>query len=200
MTTKSYIEAKQKFLSGDYTSVESFFRENNHAVEYGYCKLLEGDLETAKNLFKSSSYYDFRANWASKLVQFIDGNVQTLPTYFQVRNFLEIDLNLLIKAGQAQFVENIINASDIFFSVNQESYKFIARVMLSNNFDSIALHYLKKAKENFYYDPEMLYMLANCFLKKGEYKLALQYIESCLEVLPTYIPALKAKEKLTKLI
>lgn len=196
MGIKSYLEAKNKFITGDYETTQDFFKSHGHIIEYGYCKLLEGDYNAAKMVFAKAYDYDFRANWAKKLIQFIEGQVYNMPSYFQIRNFLEIDLNLLIKAQKPDMVENIINGADLFYSVNQESYKFIARVMLFNDFDTIALHYLNKAKDKFYYDPEMHLMMANCYQRRGETKLAKLSANTCLSILPSYTPAKKLLEKL----
>lgn len=194
MSVESYIEAKNKFLSGDYLLAEDYFKQNGFVLEYGYCKLLSGEIASAKTIFKTVSDQDLRADWAYKLIQFIEGYVVDVPSYFQVRNFLEIDLNLLIEAAQPAFVENIINGADLFYSVNPESYKFIGRVMLFNNFDDIALHYLKKAKDKFYYDPEMHLMMANCYINSGDKPLAKTAINCCLGMLPNYYPAKKLLE------
>ena len=196
MIVESYRDAKNKFLSGDF-SVESFFNQNNYILEYAYCKLLSGDIKTADAEFSKIADYDFRADWAKKMIQFIKGQVLHLPSYFQIRNFLEIDLNLLINAGQAEFVENIINGADLFYSINLESYKFISRVMLYNDFVEIALHYLLLAKDKFYYDPEMHFMLANCYMKKGDKDLAKKSTQACLSIVPEYFPAKKLLDKLT---
>lgn len=195
MNLDSYSEAKKDFLSGDLSS-EDFFLQNNYLLEYGYCRLLSGDVKAASSAFSQIVDVDFRANWAEKLTKFIRGQMVDFPSYFQIRNFLEIDLNLLIKAGQAQFVENIINCSNLFYSINPESYKFIARVMLNNGFVEVALFYLKKAKDKFYMDPEMHYMFANCYIKSGEINKAKDSLNSCLTIMPGYYPA----EKLLKQI
>lgn len=195
MIIESYQDAKDKFLSGDY-SCESFFEENNFTLELGYCKLLSGNLDEAKKIFDTLKESDFRADWAIKLIQFIERYVTTVPSYFQIRNFLEIDLNLLIKAGQAEYVENIINGADLFFSANPESYKFIARVMLNNGYYDLAMHFLKKAKDKFYYDPEMHFMLAMCYSNMGEIEKAKGALNICLEILPAYYPARNLLQKL----
>lgn len=195
MSVGSYRDAIQSFLSGNY-SVENFFRQNNYFLEYAYCKLLSGDLNTAETEFKKIENFDLRANWAEKLIKIIKNNIEDMPTYFQIRNFLEIDLNLLLTAGQAQSIENVINTSDLLYTINPESYKFIARVMLNNDFTDIALYYLQKAKDKFYYDPEMHLMLANCYLKKDEIASAKKSLASCLGILPEYYPAKKLLDSL----
>lgn len=197
MNPASYQEAKKQFLSGNYSvEVENFFKQNNFLLEYGYCRLLSGDLVEAEAVLSAIADNDLRADWAVKLISFIKNKIITLPSYFQIRNFLEIDLNLLLQAGMAQFVENIINGADLFYSVNPESYKFIARVMLNNDFPEVALFYLNKAKDKFYYDPEMHLMLANCYLKQGEISKAKIAIKNCLEILPEYLPAKKLLMKM----
>jgi len=188
MTIDSYKEAKEKFLSGDY-SCSDFFLQNDLILEYAYCKLLSGEAQTAKTEFAKISNNDFRANWGEKLIQFIEGYVANVPSYFQIRNFLEIDLNLLLQAKQPEYIENVINGADIFYSINPESYKFISRVMLNNDFVDVSLYYLKKAKDKFYYDPEMHYLLANCYIRKDEILLAKASLKTCLEILPGYFPA-----------
>lgn len=195
MIVESYQDAKDKFLSGDF-SVEKFFLQNGFFLEYGYCRLLSGDVKTALSAFNKILDYDFRADWAKKIIGFIEGNIISIPSYFQIRNFLEIDLNLLLKAGQAQFIENIINCADLLYEENPESYKFIARVMLYNDFAEIALYFLKKARDKFYYDPEMHVMLANCYFKQGDKAAAVNALNDCLSIMPEYLPAKKFLEKL----
>lgn len=195
MIVKSYQDAKNRCLSGDFSG-EEFFKQNNFVLEYAYCKLLSGDADAANAAFLKIAKQDLRADWGRKLVQFIQGYVSNVPSYFQIRNFLEIDLNLLINVGQAQFVENIINGADLFYSINPESYKFIARAMLHNDFPEIALFYLLKAKDKFYSDPEMHYMLANCYVKQGNIAQAKISINNCLNILPQYYPAKRLLESL----
>lgn len=191
----SYQEAKDRFLSGD-VSVKDFFKQNGFMLEYGYCLLLCGDSSGAKEIFSKLAKQDFRADWANKLIQFVHGYVTIVPSYFQIRNFLEIDLNLLIRAGQSEFVDYIINGADLFYSRNPESYKFISRVMLNNDCTEIALYYLNKAKDKFYNDPEMHFLMASCYLKEGEIALAKESAQNCLRVLPNYFPARRLLGKL----
>lgn len=196
MVVQSYSDAKAKFFEGDFFSAENYFHCNDCVLEYAYCKLLEGDADSAKSAFLSIYRKDLRADWGRKLIQFIQGYVSEVPSYFQIRNFLEIDLNLLIKADQPDFVENIINGADIFYSINPESYKFIARVMLNNGFQEVALFYLNKAKDKFYNDPELHLMLANCYIQNGSIEAAKNSLGNCLIILPDYFPAKRLLDNL----
>src|SRR5574344_209614 len=190
MNLALYKDAKNKLINGDY-SVESFFKQNNFVLEYGYSKLLQGDIKSAEDEFFKMKEFDTRAYWGCVLVQLIRNSVKDFPTYFQIRNFLEIDLNLMLNAGLAEFVENVINSADWLFSINPECYKFISRVMLNNNFNEVAIIYLIKAKNKYYQDPEMHFMLANCYLKQGDVAKARDELETCLNILPEYYPAKK---------
>lgn len=192
-----YDVAKNKMLEGDY-SVTDYFRQNNYILEYAYCKFLSGDLNSAKTEFSRIKNKDMRADWALKIIQIIENDVKETPSYFQIRNFLEIDLNLLLQAGKADYIEEIINCADLFYSVNPECYKFIARVMINNDFTDVAVFYLNEAKNKFYKDPEMHYMFAICYLKNQELELAKSSLQTCLSILPQYTPAKKLLEKISK--
>lgn len=196
MTVDSYKKAKELFLKGDLEQAESYFLQNKAVLEYAYCRLLSGDIDNAKQLFMRISSMEHRADWATRLIQFIEGYVRQVPTYFQIRNFLEIDLNFLINAKRPEYVENIINGADIFYSVNQESYKFISRVMLNNDFHTVAQYYLLRAKDKFYNDPEMHLLLAQCYKKESKMDLAVESAQNCLKILPQYLPAKKFLENL----
>ncbi len=191
MVMQEYLDAKKTFLNGDFSSVLEFFTEHDFLLEEAYCELFLGNFDKAIISFTKLKEIDIRADWALKIIQFIKNEIQILPSYFQIRNFLEIDLHFLIVANLKEAVENVINGADLFFGVNPESYKFIARVLVYHGYDGIAFHYLKKAKDKFYYDPEMHLLLAGCFYRAGEISLAKKSANSCLSILPNYYPAKK---------
>lgn len=190
-----YNLAKKKLESG-ITDYKDFFKENGNILEYGYCLILEGQLDKAEQVLRTID--SIRADWAVKLIPFMKGHVEILPTYFQIRNFLEIDINLLLLAKQTDSISYILGGADILYSVNCETYKYIARVMMNNGFYDIAKNYLKEARSNTYNDPELHFMCCQYYIKNGEFDKALQSIQECLNVLPEYYPAIKIKEALLK--
>ncbi len=193
----SYEDAKNSLLNGD-SSYADFFKENGYTLEYGYCQIFKGRLIVAKHELKKLEN-DLRADWALKLINLIEKRTDKLPSYFQIRNFLEIDLGLLLSAKRPDYIENIINSADILYNINQESYKFIARFMYNNNFEEVALYFLLKAKNKFYKDPEMHYLMANCYIKMRHADLAKKSLNACLQIIPDYLPAKKLRDKLTKI-
>lgn len=191
-----YKSAKKDLLDLKLDNCEKFFKENDYQLEFGYCELIKGHLSNAKKIFAHLSNYNPRAHWALREIQFIEGYVTFLPTYFEVRNFLEIDIYLFLKAKKLDWVENIINGDDLFFSVNSESYKFIARVLMYNNYPEVAKIYLDKGIENSYSDPEIHIIMADYYLYKNNKDMAKKALNNCLRVLPNYFPA---KKKLSEL-
>jgi len=193
----TYESAKQKLLELDFEHCKQYFKENNFRLELGYSELLQGNLENAKKLFMPISNNNPRAHWALRMIQFIERYVTFLPTYFEIRNFLEIDINLLLKAKKIDWVENIINGDDLFFSVNGESYKFIARVLMYNNYTDVAKIYLDKGIDNSYGDPEIHIILADYYLSKHKKEDAKKALNTCLRILPEYFPAKKKLAEIT---
>lgn len=190
----NYNDAKKQLESGIVENCSSYFKKNGYSLEYGYCLILDGNLtEAEKELRKNDS---IRADWALKLIPFMQGYVEILPTYFQIRNFLEIDINLLLLAKQKDFVAYILGGADLLYSVNCESYKFISRVLMNNGFFDSSKTYLDKAKDSTYNDPELHFMYCQYYIHHKDFDKALQAINNCLAILPEYYPAKKIKEAL----
>ncbi len=190
----NYNDAKRQLESGITTDCATYFKSNGYSLEYGYSLILDGKLSEALIELKKND--SIRADWAIKLIPFMQGYVEILPTYFQIRNFLEIDINLLLMAKQKDFVAYILGGADLLYSVNCETYKFISRVLMNNSLFESAKVYLDKAKDATYNDPELHFMYCQYYIHNKEFKKALLSIEKCLEILPEYYPAKKIKESL----
>ena len=191
-----YKEAKHYLVNAEFDKCETFFKEKNYQLEYGYCKMLKGEVNEARKIFTPIRDKDMRADWAYLFIQFMNNYIQFMPSYLQVRNFLEIDIGLLIKSGLSEPVENVINACDIFYQINQESYKFIARVLLNYDYPSVAKVFLDKGVARCYNDPELHFLFGNYHLKHNNKILAKHEFETSLEVLPDYYPAKMMLEQL----
>lgn len=179
---------------------DEYFEKDIHSgsLEHAYLAILSDDLNSAERIFRALN--SPRACWGSILVSILKGYLEIFPTFFQIRNFLEIDLDFLIKNNKISYIEQLLGATEILSEINQETYKFIARVMYENKFYSSALKYLEKSKKIHYKDPELHFMFARYFLRVNDYVEALFYINECLSILPDYFPAqvlkLKIEEKL----
>ncbi|MBR6126401.1 hypothetical protein IKQ21_01825 [bacterium] len=166
-----------------------------NSVEHAYLAIVSGDLDSAYKIFKSVD--SPRAHWGEILVGIIKNKcITTFPTYFQIRNFFEIDTDFLIKNKKIDYVENLLGALEVFSNINQEVYKFAGRVMFENKLYAAALKYLEESKKVFYNDPELHFMLSKYYIKFKKYNEAYFYVNECLKYLPSYYPALLLKQQI----
>lgn len=190
--TMNYEEVKKDFLSGKIKGCKTYFENNNYYVEAGYCCIVLDELDKAKELFQKVQEVDTRAKWGLILLQMIKGDILTFPTYFQIRNFLELDLSILILYCKGEYVEKILRYADFMAYYNPECYKFIGRAFWANNLMSAAMFFLRRAKDKFYQDPELHYLLAYIFYNNDRnIDLAKKALGACLGILPEYAPAKK---------
>ena len=165
------------------------------SLEHAYLAILNDDLDTALLIFKHLD--SSRASWGEILTEILrDGHMQKMPTFFQIRNFFEIDVDFLIKNEKIDYVEQLLGALELFSTINQESYKFAARVMYENRLYSASFRYMEESKKIYYNDPELHFMYAKYYYESRKYKDAYFYINECLRLLPSYYPALILKEKI----
>ena len=157
------------------------------SIQHAYLAILNGDLSSAVTVFKSIP--SPRAEWGEVLCQILNGKIIKNPTYFQIRNFLEIDMDFLLKNEKINYVEMLLGSLDYLVKINQEAYKFAARVMFENKLYKASQQYMEKSKHYFYQDPELHFMLAKLYLVYHDYLQADYYIDECLKILPQYYPA-----------
>ena len=194
-----YKKAKERLLNNMNENCQQFFAKSSHHLELAYSLLLQDKLDDSKNVLKNIKDYDIRANWLDFLISLIELNANGYPSYFELRNFLEIDLNILLHYFKGNFVENILRYSDSMYSINPEVYKFIGRVLYNNGYEPQAMFFLDKAKAYFYNDPELHYLLAFIYSNKKDFKKADEALNNCLGILPEYFPAKDLKNKISKL-
>lgn len=181
-----------------------FFQENTDlkikpkSLEHAYMAILDNDLDTALEVFKSLD--SPRAKWGIALVDILKGYIEDYPTYFEIRNFLEIDLDFLLKNEKIDYVEQILGGMEILSDINQEVYKYAGRVMYENKLYKIAKEYLDKSKKLFYNDAELHFMYAKYHLEFRNFKDADYHINECLRILPDYFPAKSLKQQINGII
>ena len=166
------------------------------SVEYAYYLIQKNDLKTAQAIFESLD--SPRARWGKAFVDILLGYIDKYPTYFEIRNFLEIDLDFLIKNEKIDYVEQFLGSLKVLIRINQESYKYVARVMFENKLYKAAKEYLEKSKEVFYNDPELHFMFAKYYIRTREYDAADKHLEECLNILPDYFPAITLQKEISR--
>ena len=78
---------------------------------------------------------------------------------------------------------------------NPECYKFMGRVFWANHLMDASMYYLMMAKDKFYTDPELHYLLGYIYYNDKDIPKARKSLESCLNMLPGYAPAVKLLDK-----
>ena len=104
------ILAQIYIIEQNYPKAQKIYEKLGMIYEQGRCFLLSGDLERTKELWYSVKDDYLPLLWGHHLLQFIDRYVTDIPPFFQIRSFLEVDLDALLSAKQYEFCENIINA------------------------------------------------------------------------------------------
>lgn len=191
-----YEKAKEEMLTASGEDCQHFFVKNNCLLELGYWELLHENPTKADKIFKKICDSDIRASWGLFISALARGEVTDYPTYFELRNFLEIDLNIFLTYCLGDYVENIIKYADWLYTINPEVHKFIGRVFLKNGFEEYGLFFLNRAKDYFFTDPELHYLLAEYYAQNNDTEKTKDAIRDCLNILPGYYPALALQEKL----
>ena len=189
--TLTYKEAENLLETGKIKECIDYFRDGHYTLEYAYALVLSGDLDNAEFVIKDM--VSTRADWLRKLIPIMKGFLKTCPSYFQIRNFLEIDIDMLFKSKQTKFIQQIINSADILQSINNETYKFLARVLLKNNLPEGCKLFLDKSLDSFYNDVELHFLYVEYYMFLGDYENAKKSADNCLKINSEYYPAKKIK-------
>jgi len=171
---------------------------SSRSIEYAYLEIVNNNLINAQAIFESLD--SPRARWGKAFVDILLGYIERYPTYFEIRNFLEIDLDYLLKNEKIDYVEQFLGSIELLAGINQETYKYVARVFFENKHFNIAKKYLDLSKSLFYNDPELQFLLAKYYIHFREYENASAHINECIKILPDYYPARILKNEISKYI
>jgi len=186
--------ARKYFDEKAYDEAYELFCELNMSYEQGLCKLLSDKLPEAYKIWSSVELPAIDIKWALVVYDLIRLKYNNLPSYFQVRAFLEVYLNLFIENKLFTYAENLISAQNILAKSNPEAYKFIARVLYSHGYFDILPDFIALSKQLCYLDPEIHFIEAQMFYGTGEYKKAIEALDDTLKIVPEYFPAHNLKK------
>ncbi len=191
---KRYEQVKNNFLVGKFKDCKNYFEKNEYFIEAGYCYLILDKYDKAKQCFEKLLNIDPRAHWGLLLLQFLSGQISTIPTYFEVRNFLEIDMHIFLIYKKNYIIDRILAYNDFLAVYNLECYKFLGRAFWAHNLMPAAMFFLNKAKDKLYNDPELHYLLAYIYYNNEKnINKCKKELDTCLNLLPLYAPARKLK-------
>ena len=188
--------ARVLFYEKKYELAEVLFKKLHCYTEYGYCKLFRGDKESAKYIWESLEDISPLTMWAKCLSGYIEKKQKRTPTFFQIRNFYESDLDTLLGLRYTKWAENLINSIQYFRDINTEVYKYTARVLYNHKYYQLAEKFLNTGKNVAYEDTELHYIEAEVRLAQNQKIAAKKSLEKILEFAPAYYPAKKLLENI----
>lgn len=145
------------FSKSDFVSAARIYQQLDEFYKVGYCHLLFGDIKTA-NLVWQKTPDSPAQNWGLFFTELFIGETKTVPSFLQIRAFLERDLAAFLKLNHVLFVQKIIDISEFLFDINPETNKIIARTFLYNNYPSYAKEYFNRAFDFTNEDAELFYL------------------------------------------
>jgi len=199
MTNSQLLTAKKYFYEKKYKKALDIFIEQHDYYACGLCSLLLKNTELAKKYWELDKKNSPASLWGLCILDIINLNPQIKPKFFQIRAFLEIYLNLFLENNLIEWAENLISFNELFFRINPESHKFIARALYANGYFDIAITFCKKSLGFFYGDPEALLILAQCYYLNKNMDDAKDTIQKAIAISPDYYPAKLFKGVLDKL-
>lgn len=174
----------------EYSKAAEIYKEAGQKYQAGFCELLSGNKQEAEKLWYGCCSSSAAASWGICLLDFINLRPHPhIPSYLQIRNFLEMDIGNFIIANKVRYAENLIKNEKVLASVNLESYKLIGRALLNFGFLNQAKKYLIKSIEIVDQDAETFYHLGQYNYAIGAYEESIKTLKRCLELNSYYVPA-----------
>ena len=187
--------AQKYFIDCDFISAKDIYKNLSMPLETAYCELFTGNLYGAKKIIAKLPQDSPAQEWIVSFIQMVEANLIKMPSFLQIRNFFEIDLNNLFVCGKKEWIENVINYVPVLATANAEIYKLAARVLKNNEQDELAQRFLKKSLDICFNDSETHFMLAEIYIKEGYTEDAKKHLQYACEG-GNYAPAQKLLKKI----
>ena len=187
--------AQKYFISGNFDKALELYEKLDMPLEIAYCEIYLGHLPRARKFIEQLNGSSPAEEWIVSFLQMIDANLVDMPSFLQIRNFFEIDLNNLFLCANREWIENVINYVPSLATINSEVYKLAARVLKNNGQEDLAKLFLEKSLDIYFQDSETHFMLAEIYMHKGNQEKAKKHLEYACEQEP-YFPAEKLLEQL----
>ena len=107
----NFVENKIFFFTNECSDIEI----KPNSIEHAYLAILNDDLSSAKTVFQNND--SPRSKWGLALIAILEGYIKEFPTYFQIRNFIEIDTDFLLKNNKIGYVEQILGSLELLSSI-----------------------------------------------------------------------------------
>jgi len=186
------------FQNTQYIDALGLYYETGQLYQAGFCYLLmENEAEALKLWNKAPD--SPAARWGKALLSLINLKIESIPSIFQIRSYLESDLEYLLAAEKVMYAENLISCDDFLYSINPESYKFIGKALMNTGYSNLAVGFFLKSQKAVPQDSEIYYLLGQYSYDIGAYEECLNMLKQCLSLNIWYMPAQRLLDKLSEL-
>lgn len=186
------------YRQNKFSEAAEIYNKLERYAEEGYCYLYGGDKHKADKIWFSKNETSSLLSWAKSLSGYINNKKSGIPTFFQIRNYYETDLDMLINLGFDNYAENLVNSIQYFAYINPELYKLTARVLHNNQYYEFADKFLYTAKEYGEGDTELYVLDARNNIAQNRFFAAIKSLEKALEISDDYMPAKNLLKKLKR--
>lgn len=176
------------FENKDYQEASKVYFNMGELYQAGFCELLLGNIDTASHIWDDLPDSSARS-WGKNIISFIKFESGSVPTYLQIRSYLESDLGHLIQANRLDYAENIIKYDDILMAINPETYKFIGKALFNNGYPDISVKYFLKSQKLIPQDAEVYFYLAQYGYLTQAYQETKHMLDQCIILNHHYTPA-----------
>ena len=166
-----------------------YFNKAGNICACSYVRFLQGNIEEARILLLLIKETSPVTKWLMFLINFLYDNKFQEPTYFQIRNFYEQDLEMMFLYEQSKIINELLKRNNFLSNYNREIYKYSARVLHNNEYTEQAKILLKKSLEICYKDPETHFLMGEIYEKTNEIDNAKLAYQKALDACPDYMPA-----------
>ena len=170
---------------------QEYFGKANNIFGCAYCEFLNGNLKQAKAFLLLEKEPSIASNWLNYICSALQNDFVLFPTYFEIRNFYEQDLEMLFKYDQKDIINKILHLSSVLEKYNGEIHKFNGRVLKNNGYLEFAEECLLKSVDICYKDPETHYLLGELYELNGDMQRAKEEYKKAVDVNKGYYPAMQ---------
>lgn len=169
---------------------QEYFELSCNFLGLSYCYFYKNEIKKAQEISSIIKNQSSASCWLNSISNLLLSKREEPPSYMQIRNFFEQDLEMAFFYDNKDLIEKFLENSSYLQTINGEVNKFCGRVLLHNNEDFMAEIYLKRSLDIFYGDPETHFLLGETYEKQGGLKEAIASYNRVVEINRNYYPAI----------
>lgn len=192
------LQAIIAFKQKKYLEAARLFKESGNLYHEGYSYLMANKSDEAANCW-NKLLTTYPHHWCMSLYGMLARNLQTMPTFLQIRNHLELDVFELHRAGHHLWLQNLLQYGEYLSQINLETWKYLGRAFLNAGInDAQAEIYLMQGQKILPNDPEVYFHLGELRIKQKRWEEAQMVLRQGIQINKTYTPAITLLNEVEK--